>query len=71
MRQRGERLERPNAGLYETGGMGRLYLRGHANIRMRLLVQACGFNLGFLRRKVTGVGTPRSLQVASARSRRP
>ena len=62
LRQRGERLERPNAHLYETGGMRRVYLRGHANILKRLLVQACGFNLGFLMRKVTGVGTPRSLQ---------
>ena len=62
LRQRGERLERPNAHLYETGGMRRVYLRGHTNILKRLLVQACGFNLGFLMRKVTGVGTPRSLQ---------
>ena len=42
--------------------MGRVYVRGHTNIRKRLLVQACDFNLGFLMRKVTGVGTPRSLQ---------
>jgi len=62
LRQRGERLERPNAHLYETGGMRRVYLRGHANIRKRLLVQACGLNLGLFMRKVTGVGTPRSLQ---------
>ena len=62
LRQRGERLERPNAHLYETGGMRRVYLRGHTNILKRLLVQACGFNLGFLMRKVIGVGTPRSLQ---------
>ena len=44
------------------GGMRRVYLRGHTNIRKRLLVQACGLNLGLLMRKVTGVGTPRSLQ---------
>ncbi len=42
--------------------MRRVYLRGHANIRKRPLVQACGFNLGFLMRKVTGVGAPRRLQ---------
>ena len=42
--------------------MRRVYLRGHANIRKRLLVQACGLNLGLFMRKVTGVGTPRSLQ---------
>ena len=62
LRQRGERLERPNAHLYETGGMRRVYLRGHINIRKRLLVQACRFNLGFLMRNVTSVWTPRSLQ---------
>ena len=33
LRLRGERLERPFAHLYETGGMRRVYLRGHTNIR--------------------------------------
>jgi transposase len=32
LRQRGERLERPFAHLYETGRMRRVYLRGHTNI---------------------------------------
>ena len=32
VRQRSERLERPNAHLYETGGRRRTHLRGHANI---------------------------------------
>jgi hypothetical protein len=45
-RLRGERLERPFALLYETGGMRRVHLRGHANIRKRLLINASGFNLG-------------------------
>ena len=62
LRQRGERLERPNAHLYETGGMRRVHLRGHPHILKRLLVQVCGFNLGLLMRQLTGVGTPRSLQ---------
>ena len=62
LRQRGERLERPNAHLYETGGMRRVHLREHPNILKRVLVQVCGFNLGLLRRQLTGVGTPRSLQ---------
>ena len=60
LRQRGERLERPNAHLYETGGMRRVHLRGHPNILKRLLVQVCGFNLGLLMRQLMGVGTPRS-----------
>ena len=61
-RRRSEYLERPNAHLYETGGMRRLHLRGHANILKRLLVQVGGFNLGLLMRSLIGVGTPRSLQ---------
>ena len=35
LRQRGERLERPNAHLYETGGMRRVHLRGHPNEQPR------------------------------------
>jgi transposase len=62
LRLRGERLERPFAHLYETGGMRRLHLRGHDNIRKRLLIHAGGFNLGLLMRQLIGVGTPRGLQ---------
>jgi len=62
LRLRGERLERPFAHLYETGGMRRVHLRGHANIRKRLLLHAAGFNLGLLMRQLIGVGTPRGLQ---------
>ena len=65
-RQRGERLERPNAHLYETGRLRREHLRGHTNIRKRFLVHACGLNLGLLMRRLTGVGTPRSLQGRAA-----
>jgi hypothetical protein len=59
---RGERLERPFAHLYETGGMRRVYLRGHTNIRKRLLIHTGGYNLGLLMRQLIGVGTPRGLQ---------
>ena len=62
LRLRGERLERPFAHLYETGGMRRVYLRGHTNIRKRLLIHTGGCNLGLLMRTLYGVGTPRSLQ---------
>jgi transposase len=61
-RQRGEKLERTMAHLYETGGMRRVHLRGHGNIIKRLLIHACGLNLGLLMRKLYGVGTPRGLQ---------
>jgi transposase len=62
LRQRSERLERPNAHLYETGGLRRTHLRGHPNILKRLLVHAGGFNLGLIMRTLFGIGTPRSLQ---------
>ena len=66
LRQRGERLERPCAHLYETGRMRRVHLRGHDNIHKRLLVHAGGLNLGLLMRTLFGVGTPRGLQGRAA-----
>ena len=62
LRLRGERLERPFADLYETGGMRHVHLRGHTNILKRLLIHTGGFNLGLLMRRLIGVGTPRGLQ---------
>ena len=62
MRRRGEVLERPNAHLYDTGGMRRTHLRGHGNILKRLLVHVAAANLGLWMRTLTGIGTPRSLQ---------
>ena len=50
------------AHLYETGRMRRVHLRGHSNISKRLLIHACGLNLGLLMRTLYGVGTPRGLQ---------
>jgi transposase len=62
LRRRSAYLERPNAHLYETGGMRRTHLRGQTNILKRLLVHVGGFNLGLLMRTLVGVGTPRGLQ---------
>ena len=62
LKQRGERLERSFAHMYETGGMRRTHLRGHQNILKRLVVHAGAFNLGLLLRQYIGVGTPRGLQ---------
>ena len=42
--------------------MRRVHLRGHENIRKRMLIHAAGFNLGLLMRARFGYGTPRSLQ---------
>ncbi len=61
-RQRGERVERSFAHLYETGRMRRTHLRGHSNILKRLLIHSGAFNLGLLLRSRLGVGTPRGLQ---------
>ena len=62
MRQRGERIERSFAHLYDTGGMRRTHLRGHPNILKRLLIHAGSFNLGLVMRHLLGSGTPRGLQ---------
>ncbi len=60
-RQRCEKVERSMAPRYATGGLRRVHLRGHSNILKRLLIHACGYNLGVLMRSLTGIGTPRSL----------
>ena len=62
MRRRGQFVERSFAHVYDTGGMRRTHLRGHANILKRLLVHAGAFNLGLLMRAAFGRGTPRGLQ---------
>jgi transposase len=64
-RHRGEKIERSNAHLYETGGMRRTHLRGHANILKRLIIHAAGYNLGLLMRALLGIGKPRTLQNAT------
>ena len=61
-RCRGEMVERTFAHMYETGGMRRVFVRGHENVRKRVLIQAAACNIGMLLRHQTGIGTPRSLQ---------
>ena len=61
-RQRSELVERPFAHQFTTGGLRRIFVRGHAKVRKRLMIHVCGFNLGLLMRRLTGIGTPRSLQ---------
>jgi transposase len=62
LRQRGERLERPFAHLYETGRMRRTHLRGRENILKRILIHVSASNLGILMRSSFNIGTPRNLQ---------
>jgi transposase len=66
MRKRGELLERPFAHCYDTGGMRRTHLKGHAKIRKRLLIHVAGFNLALVMRTLLGAGTPRGLADLSA-----
>ena len=49
-------MERPFAHQYETGGLRRVWVRGHENVRKRVLIQTAGCNLGLLLRRLTGVG---------------
>jgi transposase len=62
LRRRGEMLERPFAHCLETGGMRRVHLRRRDNIHKRVLIHVGGYNLGVMMRKLTGIGTPRTLQ---------
>ena len=38
------------------------WVRGHDNVRKRVLIQAAADNIGLLLHRQTGIGTPRSLQ---------
>ena len=69
LRQRGERVERSFAHVYETGGMRRTHLRRHGNILKRLLIHAAAFNLGLVMRKMSGFGTPRGMAECTGRVR--
>ena len=46
----------------DRGVSGRVWVRGHENVRKRVLIQAASCNRGLLLRSLIGVGTPRSLQ---------
>jgi transposase len=59
LRQRGEKVERSFAHLYESGAMRRTHLRRHSNILKRLIIHASAFNLGLMMRTLFGSGTPR------------
>ena len=55
-RRRSELVERPFARQFGTGGLRRIFFRGHTNVRKRLLIHVCGFNQGLPMRRLTGVG---------------
>ena len=64
LRSRGEKLERPFAHQYETGGMRRMWVRGLDEVHKKLLLQAAACNLALLLRTKYGAGTPRGLAQA-------
>jgi len=64
LRQRGEKVERVFAHLFETGRMRRTNLRGHPNILKQLLIHVGGFNLSLALRRKLGAGTPRGQKAA-------
>ena len=57
-RCRGEVVERSFAHLCETGGMCRVWVRGHENVRKLVLIHAAACNIGLLLRRLTGVARP-------------
>ena len=64
LRSRGEKLERPFAHQFDTGGMRRLWVRGVGEVHKKLLLQAAACNLALLLRTRHGAGTPRGLAEA-------
>lgn len=71
LRQRGERLERPFAHAFETGGLRRVYLRGRMNILKRVLIHFAALNRRSTDARAWGVGTPRSFRAEVGRSFQP
>jgi transposase len=65
-RLRGEYVERSFAHVCDSGGARRSWLRGLVEVCKRYLLQAAGYNLGVIMRKLFGVGKPRALQGAWA-----
>jgi len=61
MRKRAEICERLFAHLCDSGGLRRTWLKGHENIRKRLLIHTSGFNLSLVMRKRFGLGKPRGI----------
>ena len=64
LRSRGEKVERPFAHQYETGGMRRLWVRGLGEVHKKLVLQAAACNLALLMRTKHRAGTPRGLAEA-------
>ena len=60
-RARGEKVERPFQVMYDRCGMKQCHLRGHNDIRKRLLIHGAAYNVGVLLRNLFGAGTPKGV----------
>jgi len=65
-RRRCEVAERSFAHLCDSGGARRTGVRGLTEVGKRYMIQAAGFNLSVLMRKLFGVGKPRAMADTSA-----
>lgn len=71
LKKRGELVERSFAHCYGSGGLRRVHVRGHEEIRKRTLIHAAAFNFGLAMRKIFHAGTPKgykALQTALVRA---
>lgn len=65
-RWRSERCERTFAHVCETGGGRRSWVRGQTNVSKAHTRKCAAYNLGLRRRKVWGMGQPRSAETGAA-----
>jgi transposase len=65
-RRRSAVVERSFAHVCETGGGRRTWLRGLVNVNKRYLLEAVGYNLSVLMRKLLGYGKPRAWAAQAA-----
>jgi transposase len=61
-RKRAEYPERAFALMKRSGGLGRVHVRGRREVSKKVQLHVAAANLGVVLRKLTGIGTPRSLQ---------
>ena len=63
-RSAGTQSKRTNQHLYDHGDQRDLTVTGQTNVKKRVVIQAAGFNLGLVMRKLMGAGTPKRMAAA-------
>ncbi len=61
-KKRAEHPERGFALMKRSGGLSRVHVRGRREVSKKIQLHVAAANLGVILRRLTGVGTPRSLQ---------